>query len=458
MSEPLPGPSDHGRTNGDAPVEVDWLLTDADWIVTCDPEMRVIASAAIALEKDKIVALGPTREVTERYRGNRELSLRGSLLMPGLINTHTHAAMSVFRGFADDLPLDRWLHEIIFPAEAAHVSPDLVYAGSLLSCVEMLKNGITTFCDGYFFEEEAARAALESGMRAVLGQGILDFPSPDQPDPAMRKERVESFLDSFPKDDQDRLHPSLFCHACYTCGPTTLQWTKDFCRKRDILFQIHISETLAEIRDVVKIYGLSPVKHLDRLGVLDEKTLGAHAIWIEEDEIEILADRRVAISHNVESNMKLASGVSPVPRMLGAGIRVGLGADGCASNNHLDLFKEMDKAAKLHKVYGRDPVTCRASDVLRMATRLGADALGLGNLTGSLEVGKKADIAAIDLNQPHLTPIYDPISHLVYSVRGSDVRRVWVNGRQIVAEGEVKSVDSLQVMKEINKIAQKIRS
>jgi 5-methylthioadenosine/S-adenosylhomocysteine deaminase len=322
----------------------------------------------------------------------------------------------------------------------------------------MLKNGITTFCDGYFFEEEAARAALDAGIRAVLGQGIIDFPTPDQPDPTRQKERAQAFLELFPEDSEHLLLPSLFCHAPYTCGSETLQWVKKLCRERGILFQIHLSETAAEVDELIREHGERPAIYLDRIGVLDEKTLCAHAVWIEPEEIELLAKRHVGISHNVESNMKLASGVAPVAEMLSAGLRVGLGTDGCASNNNLDLFKEMDKTAKLCKVYNQDPVVCRASEVLRMATREGASVIGWGNGIGSLEVGKKADLAAIDLNQPHLVPVYDPVSHLVYVVKGSDVRHVWVNGRQVVSGGEVISVNTLQTMKEVEKIARRIKS
>ncbi|MGV8075015.1 MAG: amidohydrolase family protein [Syntrophobacteraceae bacterium] len=445
------------ETGATSPVEVDWLLTDADAVITCDPDMRCIPCGAVAIEKDTLRAVGPTREVASIFRGRREISLKGFLVIPGLINTHCHAAMSLFRGLGDDLPLDRWLHELIFPAEAAHVNPEMVYSGTLLSLVEMLQNGITTFCDGYFFEEEAARAALDTGIRAVLGQGILDYPTPDQPDPARQKERAHLFLDSFPKDVDGRLRPSLFCHAPYTCGPDTLEWVKELCREREILFQMHLSETYAEVVELLKKYGERPVMYLDRLGVLDQKTLCAHAVWLEREEIDLLAERLVGISHNVSSNMKLASGVAPVPEMQAVGIRVSMGTDSSSSNNRLDLLRDMDITAKLYKAVNRDPVVCRASTILRMATIHGASVLGWEKEIGSLEVGKKADVVAIDLKQPHLTPIYDPVSHLVYSVRGSDVRHVWVNGRQVVLDGEIISVNTLDAMNGIKDIARKIR-
>jgi 5-methylthioadenosine/S-adenosylhomocysteine deaminase len=418
--------------------------------------MQCIPSGAVAMENELIVGVGSTDEIQSRFRGRETLDLSGFLVMPGLINTHVHAGMSCFRGLGDDLPLLRWLHEVIFPAEAAHVNPDLVYWGSLLSCVEMLRNGVTAFSDGYFFEEAALRAARESGIRAVLGQGILDFPTPDQPDPSRSLERAQSFLECFQSINEDRLRPSLFCHAPYTCGPETLQWVKALCRERGILFQIHLSETAGEVEELKSKYGQKPVHYLDGLGILDELTLCAHSVWLDADEIEILADRRASISHNAESDMKLASGVAHVPELLKAGVTVSLGTDGCASNNDLDLFSEMDRVAKLHKVFRRDPVVCSAPEVVRMATSQGAVALGLGHEIGSLAPGKKADLIAIDLDQPHLTPLYDPVSHLVYAVKGSDVRHVWVNGRQVVYGGELQMVDVAEVIKEVKRIAGKI--
>lgn len=435
--------------------EVDWLLTNVDWVVTCDRSMSCIKQGAVAIDGKSLAAVGPTKEIEAAFRGRQVLDLAGHLVLPGLINTHTHGAMSCLRGLGDDLPLERWLHEIIFPAEAKHVDAEFVYWGSLLAAVEMLQNGVTTFCDGYFYEESAARAAHEAGIRAVLGQGILDFPSPDQPDPELSRDRAEEFLESFPRND-DRLRPSLFCHAPYTCGAETLQWVKELCRQHGIIFQMHLSETAGEVAELTRRHNSSPVSYLDRLGILDKDTLCAHAVWLKPDEIEILAERRVGISHNAESNMKLASGVAPVPEMLKAGITVGIGTDSCASNNDLDLFSEMDKVAKLHKVVQLDPIVCAAPQVLQMATRGGAAVLGWDNQIGSLEVGKRADLIAIDLQQPHLTPLYDPVSHLVYAVKGSDVRHVWVNGCKLVSHGNLQTLDVSEVIARVRRVAEKI--
>ncbi len=433
------------------PRNVDLILTKG-WVVTCDPHHTTIQDGALAIDEGVIMAIGTMAEISESFLGRRVVDLADHLILPGLINAHTHAAMTCFRGLADDLPLQQWLHQVIFPAEGMHVNPELVTHGTLLAAVEMLSNGITTVCDGYFFEEYAARALQQSGMRAVLGQGILDFPTPDQSDPTRMRERADEFLDRFPSS-QERLRPSLFCHAPYTCSADTLQWVKDLCRQRGMLFQIHLSETAAEVQEVQQRYGERPALFLRRLEILDEATLCAHGVWLDTDEIQCLAEHHTALVHTPESNMKLASGIAPLPAMLTADIRVGLGTDGCASNNDLDLFAEMGMAARCHKAFSGDPVVGSAREVLHMATLNGARALGWASEIGSLEVGKQADIIAIDLRQPHLTPLYDPISHLVYTASGGDVTHVWVAGQEVVVRGEVVTVDTGAVMSEVRRLA-----
>jgi 5-methylthioadenosine/S-adenosylhomocysteine deaminase len=436
--------------------EVDWLLFNIDWLVACDVEMTRIRSGAVAIDGDRVAAIGTSRELLGLFRGRVEADLGGYLLMPGLVNTHSHAAMSIFRGVADDLPLKSWLEETIFPLESYFINPDSVYLGTLLATVEMLKSGTTSFCDGYFFEESAARAALDSGIRGTMGQGILDFPTPDLRDPSKFQSRAEAFLSDFP-DLTGRVRPSLFCHAPYTCGPQTLKRIKELCRSHNLVFQTHLSETAGEV-DKIKIeYGRRPAMLLDSLGVLDEFTLCAHGIWLSKDEILAVARSGASISHCPESAMKLGSGVAPVPEMISLGVKVGLGTDGCAGNNDLDLFSEMGFAAKVHKAFKNDPLACPAEQVLRMATIGGASALGLEDEIGSIEPGKKADLVALNLNQPHLTPLYDPVSHIVYAARGSDVRFVWVDGRQIVKHGLVLSVDETEVITEAARMGLEIR-
>ncbi len=449
MLAPLPAPSDPEPSRVPAQT-VDQVLYGAQWLVTCDHAMRCIRDGAVAIDRGLLVSVDRTATVRSRFRGRREMDLRGHLLMPGLVNAHTHAAMSVFRGLADDLPLDRWLYDVIFPAEAALVGPEMVYWGTMLSCAEMLRNGITTFCDGYFFEERAAQAALDAGMRAILGQGILDFPSPDQPDPSKARDRALRFLSSFPTSD--RIRPSLFCHAPYTCGQDTLQWTKALCRERGILFQIHLSETASEVDTLLGRTGLRPALYLDSLGLFDSGTLCAHGVWLDQEEMTRMAARGTRLVHNPESNMKLASGIAPLPELLACGVCVGLGTDSCASNNDLDLFTEMDRTAKMSKVFRRDPTVASAKEVLAMATREGARAIGWGDAIGSLEVGKLADLIALDLQQPHLTPLYDPISTLVYCAKGSDVRHAWVAGHVVLDNRRPVSAQAEAIPMQIRRI------
>jgi 5-methylthioadenosine/S-adenosylhomocysteine deaminase len=436
--------------------EVDLLLFNIDWLVACDAEMTRLPSGAVAIQGDRLVAVGPSSELLDLYRGSVEVDLSGHLLMPGLVNTHSHAAMSIFRGVADDMPLKNWLEEIIFPLENAFINPDSVYLGTMLSAVEMLRSGTTSFCDGYFFEESAARAALDAGIRGIMGQGILDFPTPDLPDSSKFESRAEAFLSSFPNMN-GRVRPSLFCHAPYTCSPRAMIRIKELCRSNKILFQTHLSETAGEVDIIMNRYGRRPAMLLDSLGVLDELTLCAHGIWLSKEEILSFAKSGASISHCPESAMKLGSGVAPIPDMISMGVKVGLGTDGCASNNDLDLFSEMDFAAKIHKVFRNDPLACPAEQVLRMATIGGASVLGLENEVGSLEPGKKADMVALSLNQSHLGPVYDPVSLIVYAARGSDVRYVWVDGRKIVEDGRVLSVNETEIVSEAARIGLQIR-
>ncbi|MEN6441061.1 MAG: amidohydrolase [Syntrophobacter sp.] len=439
------------RSVSDPPREVDWLLFNADWLITCDSSMQRYRRGAVAIDRDSLAGVGNTDELKSVFRGKREIDLSGHILMPGLINTHTHAAMTLFRGLADDMRLHEWLEKVIFPTEAAFIRPDTVYAGTLLAVLEMLKGGTTTFCDGYFFEDSAVRAARTGGMRAVMGQGILDFPTPDQPDPGRARERAEAFLSSF-DTFTGRVRPSLFCHAAYTCGPETLKWVKRLCRENAILFQTHLAETSAEVDEVQRRYGLTPAAHMESLGLLDELTLCAHGTWLSSDEIKALSRHGASVSHCPESNMKLAAGIAPVPALIAEGVRVGLGTDGCASNNNLDLFSEMNMAAKLNKVFERNPLACPAPVALSMATSMGAAALGLAHMTGSLEVGKKADLIALDIDQPHLSPMYDPVSHIVYSARRSDVRHVWVDGEQLIKAGDALTIDEANVLAEAGRL------
>ncbi|MEJ2233261.1 MAG: amidohydrolase [Syntrophobacterales bacterium] len=437
-------------------IEAD-LLISGDFVLTFNEGKEILEKGAVAVTGDGIVAVGETSRLAEEIEAKEVLDASGCLVMPGLINLHTHAAMSCFRGLADDLPLQEWLHEHIFPAEAAYVSEENVYWATLLAVVEMIKSGTTTFCDGYFYEDGAARAVAASGIRAVLGQGVVDFPAPGVPDPRINLKAAEAFVFRW-QGKSSRLMPSIFCHSPFTCSPATLIGAKDICREHEVLYQIHLAETRTELEETLQRYGHRPVHHLANLGLLDAQTICHHAVIINDEEIELLAHSGVGVSHNPESNMKLASGVAPLPKMLTAGVKVGLGTDGCASNNNLDIFQEMDTAAKLHKVHQGDPALSSALQVAAMATKGGAAALGMTQVLGSLEPGKKADLIVIDLNQPHLTPMYEPCSHLVYAARGADVRDVVIDGSIIMRERRLLDVDEQEVMAKVRELAEGIRT
>ncbi|MBS3758415.1 MAG: amidohydrolase [Desulfobacterales bacterium] len=425
------------------------------WVITVNPAFEIIENGMVCVRNGEIAQVKKGGPDTNAYFADEWIDAAGGLVLPGLINTHVHLPMSIFRGLADDLPLAQWLNEHIFPAENHHMDAESVKAGARLSCLEMLLSGTTTCCDGYFLEDSVAEAVLEAGIRAVLAQGVIDFPAPGICEPARNLEVAAAYVSKW-QNACDRIVPSIFCHSPYTCSSNTLVRAKEAAARAGVCFQIHVAETRGEADRIQNEHGISPVKYLDSLGILDERTLVSHAVWVDEGDIDILFSRGVGISHNPESNMKLASGVAPVPAFINAGIPVGLGTDGCASNNNLDLFTEMDTAAKLHKVVSQDPTVMDARRVLRMATIEGARAIGMERRIGSIEEGKSADLIIIDVRQPHLTPIYHPESHLVYAARGSDVRDVFVQGVPLVRDHEAAGLDAGAIMDAAAALGRKI--
>ncbi|MBT8341068.1 MAG: amidohydrolase, partial [Desulfatitalea sp.] len=366
---------------------------------------------------------------------------------------HTHAAMSLFRGLADDLPLMTWLNDHIFPAEAK-LNADMVRIGTRLACAEMICSGTTCFCDMYLFEEAVAEAAAECGVRAVVGEVLYDFPSPNYGPLSKGFEYVADMLARWA--DHDLVRVAVEPHSPYLCEPLLLERAARLAMDHQALLVIHVSETESEVEQIREKYGTTPVGHLAELGLLGPNLVACHAVKLTEADIALLKAHDVKVSHNVESNMKLASGVAPVPDLLAAGVCVGLGTDGCASNNNLDLLAEMDMAAKLHKVHRMDPTVMNAGTVLRMATIDAARVLGMERLIGSIEAGKLADLIVVDTAKPHLTPMYDPVSHLVYAVKGSDVRHCIINGRVVMTDGHLTTVDIGQVITDARRQAEVI--
>jgi 5-methylthioadenosine/S-adenosylhomocysteine deaminase len=422
----------------------DWIWS-ARWVVTMDVGRRVIPDGAIAVRGERIVAVGPKSEIDARFQAKQRLDRPDAILAPGLVNTHTHAAMSLFRGIADDLRLQDWLEKFIFPAEARNVSAEFVRWGTRLGCLEMLLSGTTTFTDMYYFEDVVAEAAKEAGMRGVLGETIIQFPVADNKTPMDALKYTERFLVRFRNDPL--IEPAVAPHALYTNSDQTLKAARALANKYKAPLLIHLSETKKENDDIAARRKMSPTRVLDSLGVFAGRTVAAHAVWVDDADMKILRQRGVGVAHCPSSNMKLASGVAPVAKMLSLGIHVGLGPDGPAgSNNDFDLFEEMDLAAKLAKVTALDPRVLPAASVLEMATIGGARALGMEKEIGSLEVGKVADVIAVRIDRPRAVPIYDPVSQLVYALKGSDVRDVMVNGKPVVRDSRILTLNEAAIL------------
>jgi 5-methylthioadenosine/S-adenosylhomocysteine deaminase len=457
-SDPIQPPREYAM-----PFTCDLLITNA--LILTDPgQQPPISNGFIAICGNTILEVGAMAGLTGSVRAKRTIDARGNLVMPGLINGHCHAAMTLFRGLADDLPLMEWLEQHIFPAEARFVTPEMVYWCSKLAAAEMILSGTTTVADSYFFEAEAARAFQEAGMRAVVAQGIVDFPAPGVPDPTKNIEAGAAFIEccrdfrSNPAGVErglERITPALFCHSPYTCSPKTLKLAKELATDKGCQLFIHLAESAAEVSQIRQQHNLSPVGYLDQLNLLDRDTVAVHCIHLDPDDISLIKERGAGVITCPESAMKLACGIAPLPEMLKAGIPVGLGTDGCASNNDLDLFCEMDSLAKLHKVAALDPTVMPAREALRLATSGGARVLGLEESIGRLAPGLKADCLILDLDQPHLTPFHSP-DLLVYAAKGSDVRRTIIDGTVVMEERRILSFDLGETMAKVREMAKKL--
>lgn len=437
-----------------AAERVDWIIT-ARWVVTMNPAREVIREGAAAVRGGTIVAAGPRGEILQAYAAKSRLDRPNSILMPGLINTHTHAPMSLLRGIADDLRLQDWLEKFIFPAEARNVNADFVRWGTRLACLEMMLSGTTTYTDMYYFEDVVAGTTKEAGMRGVLGQTIIGFPAPDYKTPEEALAGTERFILRFKGDSL--ITPAPAPHAIYTNSAETLRAARALANRHGVPMLIHVSETKKENEDSRKQHGMSPARYLDSLGALNGATVAAHAVWTDDADWAVL--RNAGIAHCPSSNMKLASGVAPVAAMLRAGLAVGLGPDGPAgSNNDFNLFEEMDLSAKLAKVFTGDPETLPARTVVEMATVNGARALGLAARTGSIEAGKAADLITVTLDAPHAWPEHDVYSMLVYALKGSDVEDVMIEGRWTVRSRKALTLDTVRIRAESARLRAKVQA
>jgi 5-methylthioadenosine/S-adenosylhomocysteine deaminase len=435
-------------------MEVVDYIVHGDYLIPVDEKHNVIEGGAVAVKHNRIVEVGPYLELSKKYKADVLIGGDKKVVLPGLINTHTHAAMVLMRGMADDLPLMQWLEGHIWPVESEWLSPEFIEDAVRLACLEMLKAGVTTFSDMYFFEDTAAASAKGLGMRAVLGAGILDLPTKTTSGAEDCLRNADEFIPKWKGDDL--VVPAVAPHSVYACSPDTLDRTLDIAHKHDILVHIHLSETEWEVAEVRKKYRETPGKFLEDHGFLSERVLAAHGVWLTEEEIEIFAHRHVGVSHCPESNLKLASGIAPVPQMLKAGIKVSLGTDGAASNNDLNILSEMSTAAKIHKAVSGDPTAVDAKTVMSMATSWGAENLYIKDL-GVLQQGNKADIVVMDIDKPHLTPVYNIYSHMAYAMRASDVHTVMVDGKVVVKDGKLLTADEEEIKRKANEWGEKIK-
>ena len=439
----------------DARRSVSLIVTNGT-VVTMDAGRRVISPGAVAVDGRDIAGVDTAEAIAARFTAAETIDAGGQVIMPGLINTHTHAPMVLYRGLADDLALMEWLQKYIFPAEARTVTPEFVRTGTRLAVLEMIASGTTTYVDMYYFEEEIAKVTRDAGLRGVLGQTIIQFPVADAKTPAEGLARAEAFVKEWKGDEL--IVPAVAPHSMYTLDAATLKAARALATREGVPVVIHLAETRDEVTIARDKHRRTPVAYLESIGLLGPRTIAAHGVWLSADDIRVLARRHVGVAHNPESNMKLASGTAPVPAMRTARVPVGLGTDGAASNNDLDMFEAMRQAALLHKLTSNDPRAIPAPAAIEMATIEGARAIGMDRQIGSLEPGKRADLIVVSLAAARQTPVYDPLSHLVYATRGDDVRTTVVNGRILMRDRRVLSLDEGRVLADARAAASQVRT
>lgn len=420
-------------------------------IVTMNSQMEVVKNGFIDIEGDEILRIG---SMDEHQTNSSEIEITdaaGMIVMPGFVNTHTHVPMTLLRGFADDLPLHEWLTEHIFPAEARLVTPENVRIASRLAFIEMIKSGTTCFNDMYFFEDIIAEEAKKAGIRGVVGESLIDFPTASFKTVEEGLSLCEQLIQKWQNDSL--IHPSVCAHSPYTCSEKTLKSGKRLADKYNTLLQIHVSETRKEVEDIKIRTGKTPGEYLHSIGLLDKNVIAAHGVWLTPKETELFASTRTSIGHCPKSNLKLASGIADTDSYRKAGITVGIGTDGTASNNTLDMVEEMRFAALLPKVVHYNPEAIQARTALQMATINGAKALGLDGITGSIETGKKADLILVHANASNMIPVYDEYSAIVYAMNSKNIRYSMVNGEWIMKNREVLHIDKEETLKAVKRIA-----
>ena len=441
----------------EAPADPIDLIIMGDYVVSMDASASVYENGAVAVDDGLILAVGPADEITAAYSATETLAGENRIVMPGLINGHSHAAMTLLRGVADDLALMDWLTNYIFPAEVQFVDSEFVRIGTELACWEMIRGGTTTFVDMYYFPDTVAEVVDSCGMRAMVSATVIDQRSPDAENASDSINKGIAFIERW-KGKNSRITPIFGPHANYTLNAEQLRATRAAAMEHDVSISIHMSESPFELQYSKDTFGMTSIELYESIGFLDGPTIAAHVVWPTDAEIPILVERQVGVIHNPTSNMKIASGIAPIAEMLQAGVRVGLGTDGAASNNDLDMWEEMRLAALLQKVDRMDPTVMSAPTVLTMATSGGALAVGLGDTIGSIEVGKRADVIQVAFDDVHHVPTYDIISHLVYVTDEQDVASVVVDGKVLMKEHEMLTIDTERVRAEANALAAKIQA
>ncbi len=434
---------------------IDWIVY-GDTVVTMDASGRIIGGGAVAIDDGLILAVGTAAAIDAEYRASRTLHGERRVLMPGLINGHSHAAMTLLRGVADDLALMDWLNNYIFPAEVEFVDPEFVRIGTELACWEMIRGGTTTFVDMYYFPDTIAEVVERCGLRALISTTVIDQRSPDAESAADSLDKGEGYIERW-KNRHPRITPIYGPHANYTLDAAQLAATRRAALEHGVPISIHLSESPFEVQYSKDTYGKTSIEMLDEIGFFEGPTIAAHVVWPTDAEIPILVERRIGVIHNPTSNMKIASGISPVAKMLEAGVLIGIGTDGAASNNDLDLWEEMRLAAFLQKVDSMDPEQLPAMTVLTMATRGGAEAIGLGDGIGALEPGKRADLIQVAFDDVHHVPTYDVVSHLVYVTDEQDVVNVIVDGQLLMHDRKILTIDTERVRREAEALAAEIK-
>lgn len=434
-------------------INVDLILKNG-LILTIDSNKTIIENGAIAIENSQITDIDTTLNIEKKYQSAQTIDANGKIVMPGLINTHTHLAMTVFRGLVDDVALFDWLYKYIFPAEQKFVTPEIVELGVKLALIESIHAGTTCFNNMYYFEDVTAQVAKNIGFRGIVSEGLIDFPVANSPTPQDGIRYTQMLLEKYANDEL--INVAVGVHSPYTCSEDLLLNAKELANKYNALYHIHLSETKSEFDSFIEKYKLTPTQYLDKLQVLDSKTVAAHCVWLSQADKLLLANKQVGIAHNPECNLKISSGIAPIPELVSLKAKVGLGTDGVASNNNLNLIEEMHTMAIIHKVATMNPTTLPATKAIEIATIDGAKVLNLDKQIGSLEIGKKADIITLDYQQPHTTPMYNPYSSIAYSMLGNEVCDSIINGKIVMKDKKILTIDEQEVIRQISELSKKI--